>query len=117
MSNALVFDPALEPYAVIFLEEGLYDAVSVASLRDGDTVLQRIPDAAQEVVFQVTGPGKILGIGNADVNSVEDCKTNRHHTYQGRGLAILQTAPSAGEITVNASAPGLEPAAVTLQSR
>ena len=76
-----------------------------------------MPDAASEVTFALTGPGKILGIGNGDVNSVEDCKTNTHHAFQGRGLAIVQTTAAPGEITVQATAPGLEPASVKLQAR
>jgi hypothetical protein len=51
------------------------------------------------------------------VNSVEDCKTNTHHAFQGRGLAIVQTTAAPGDITVQAMAPGLEPASVKLQSR
>ncbi len=77
----------------------------------------RVPDATPEVTFVLTGPGKILGIGNGDVNSVEDCKTNTHHAFQSRGLAILQTTATPGDITVQANAPGFEPASVTLQSK
>ncbi len=77
----------------------------------------RVPDAKPEVSFNLTGPAKILGIGNGDVNSVEDCKTNTHHAFQGRGLAILQTTANAGDITLKATATGLEPASLTLQSR
>jgi beta-galactosidase len=77
----------------------------------------RVPDAAPAVTFALTGPVKLLGIGNGDLDSVEDCKTSTHHAFQGRGLAILQTTPAAGTITVQAAAPGLEPASVILQSR
>jgi beta-galactosidase len=77
----------------------------------------RVPDAAPEVTIEMTGPAKILGIGNGDVNSVENCKTNTHAAYLGRGLAILQTTTAPGDITVKATTPGLQPASVTLQSR
>jgi beta-galactosidase len=77
----------------------------------------RVPNANAEVKFDLTGPAKIIGIGNGDVNSVEDCKTNTHHAFQGRGLAIVQTTAAPGDITVQAMAPGLEPASVKLQSR
>lgn len=77
----------------------------------------RVPDAEPEVTFKITGPAKVLGIGNGDVNSVEDCKTNAHHAFQGHGLAILQTTASPGDILVNATSPGLTPASVTLRSR
>jgi len=77
----------------------------------------RVPDAAPEVTFECNGPAKLLGLGNGDVNSVEDCKTNRHAAFEGRGLAILQATTTSGDITVKATAPGLEPASITLQSR
>jgi beta-galactosidase len=77
----------------------------------------RVPNADAEVKFDLTGPAGIIGIGNGDVNSTEDCKTNTHRAFQGRGLAILQTTAASGGITLKASAPGLEPASVTLQSQ
>ncbi len=63
----------------------------------------RVPDAAPEVTFALTGPAKILGIGNGDNFSVEDCKTNTHATYQGHGLAILQATDTPGAITTKAT--------------
>jgi beta-galactosidase len=77
----------------------------------------RVPNADLEIKFELSGPAKILGLGNGDVNSTEDCKTNSRHTFQGRGLAILQATTGAGEIVLQASAPGLESASVTLPSR
>ena len=77
----------------------------------------RVPNADAEVKFEMTGPSSIIGIGNGGVNSIEDCKTNIHRAFQGRGLAILQTTTTPGGITLKATAPGLESASVTLQSR
>lgn len=77
----------------------------------------RVPNAAPPVTFALTGPARLLGIGNGDTSSTEDCKTPTHHAFQGRGLAILQTTTAPGEITLQASAPGLAPASLTLQSR
>jgi beta-galactosidase len=76
-----------------------------------------VPDASPTVSFSLAGPGKILGLGNADVDSVEDCKSNTHHAFQGRGLAILQTTTVPGDIMITATSPGLAPANVTLPSR
>ena len=47
----------------------------------------RVPDAGQEVTFEVAGPAVILGIGNADLNSPDSYKDQVHKAYQGRGLA------------------------------
>ena len=75
-----------------------------------------IPDAAQEVTFDLSGPAKILGIGNGDVNNSENCQGDTHRAYQGRGLAIIQTITNPGGITLKASAPGLEAASLALRS-
>ena len=77
----------------------------------------RVPDAETEVTFEITGPARLIGIGNGDLNSTESCKTSHHQTFQGRGLAILQTTTTPGEIWIKATAPGLESAQVGMPSR
>jgi beta-galactosidase len=77
----------------------------------------RVPNAEAEVKFDLTGPAKIIGIGNGDLSNSENCQGDTHRAFQGRGLAILQTLGTSGSITLQASAPGLEPASVTLQSQ
>ncbi len=72
----------------------------------------RVPTADSLVTFRLDGPVRVLGIGNADLNSTEDCKDLAHHAYQGRGLAILQ-ATGPGSFTLSASSPGLQPAAIS----
>jgi beta-galactosidase len=77
----------------------------------------RVPNADLEVKFNLTGPAKIIGLGNGDLSNSENCQGDTHRAFQGRGLAILQTMGTSGRITLQASAPGLEPASVTLQSK
>jgi len=76
----------------------------------------RVPDADPVVSFEISGPCRLLGIGNGDVNSVEDCKGKTHRAYQGRGLAILQSSSDRGEINIKATAPGLTSASIVLPS-
>jgi beta-galactosidase len=77
----------------------------------------RVPDAEPEVSFETSGPAGIIGIGNGDLDNSEDCKANIHRTFEGHGLAILQATTIPGNITLKATAPGLESASVTLQIR
>ncbi len=77
----------------------------------------RVPDADAEVKFEVSGPAKILGIGNGDLENNENCQGDTHRAYEGRGLAVLQSTANPGNITLTASAPGLEPASVSMQSQ
>ena len=77
----------------------------------------RVPDAEPEVKFDLTGQAKIIGIGNGDLNNSENCQGDTHRAFEGRGLAILQAATTPGSLVLTATAPGLESASVTLQSR
>jgi beta-galactosidase len=77
----------------------------------------RVPDAAQAVTFEVTGPAELIGLGNGDLSNCEDPRGRVHQTYLGRGLAILQSKTAAGGITVKATAPGLAPAQIVLNSQ
>jgi len=77
----------------------------------------RVPNAEPEVKFEMTGPADIIGIGNGNLDNSENCRGDTHRAFQGRGLAILQTTTTPGNITLKATAPGLESAGVTLQSR
>lgn len=76
----------------------------------------RVPDAAQEVTFDVRGPARLLGIGNGDPSNTEAPRGHVHQAYEGRGLAILQSTTTPGAVTVTATAPGLTPATVVLHS-
>jgi beta-galactosidase len=77
----------------------------------------RVPDAAAEVKFEVDGPAAIIGIGNGDTNDTTDYKAPVHKTYQGRGLAVIQTKTAPGKITLKASSAGLEAATAALTSQ
>ena len=70
----------------------------------------RVPRASTEIVFDVLGPMKLLGIGNADLDDPASGQGLTHRAYQGRGLAILQSTGTPGPFSLRASAPGLEPA-------
>jgi beta-galactosidase len=108
---------------------GIELAPDVRTLRaDGNGVCQlefrivdargiRVPEAAQAVTFEVSGPAELLAAGNADLSSAENCRDTTHAVFHGRGLAFLRSTDVAGDITVKATAPGLEPAMLVLQSR
>lgn len=76
-----------------------------------------VPDADQAVTFTLTGPAKILGIGNADPASHEDHKGNTHKVFGGRGLLIVQSLKQPGTIEIQATSSGLTNAGVTLQAQ
>ena len=76
-----------------------------------------MPDAGQAVTFEVEGPAEIIGIGNGDLDNSENPQSHVHRAYQGRGLAVLQSRTTGGDITLKATAPNLTPATITLISQ
>lgn len=73
-----------------------------------------VPTANAAVTFDVQGPARVLGIGNADLNDPATGTGLTHRAFQGRGLAILQSSGAPGVITIHAAAPGLESATITV---
>jgi beta-galactosidase len=76
----------------------------------------RVPDAVQELAFEIGGPAQIIGLGNGDITNDEPVRGPSHRVYEGRGLAIVQSSTSPGSITLSASSPGLQPATLDLES-
>ncbi len=75
------------------------------------------PKAAEQVTFEVTGPGRIIGVGNGNPVSHEADRATTRLTFNGLCQAILQTDRRGGDIAVTARAPGLRPATVRLRAR
>lgn len=75
-----------------------------------------VPDADNKITFTVTGPAKILGIGNGDPTCHEDHQGTAYSVYQGRGLLIIQSKKEPGTIEINAAADGLKPATLKIET-
>ncbi len=74
-----------------------------------------VPNANNEIRFEVTGPGKILGIGNENISNTENYHDLVHNAYNGRGLVILQSIRNKGTIEVTASGNELEKAIIRIE--
>ncbi len=76
-----------------------------------------VPDADNEVTFEVTGAAHIGGVGNGDPSSHEPDKANKRHAFHGLCMVVVQASEQPGSVQVTATAPGLKPASVTLQTK
>ena len=76
-----------------------------------------MPIADTQVSFRVSGQGKVIGVGNGDPTSHESDRGSSRKAFSGLCMALVQSTKAAGSITVEASAPGLIPASVTISSR
>jgi beta-galactosidase len=80
------------------------DTVIVAACivdKDGHVV----PDMDQRVAFQLTGGGRIVGVGNGNPADHDPDRANQRMTFHGRCIAIIQAGPEPGVIKLDATSP------------
>jgi beta-galactosidase len=67
-------------------------------------------------MFKLSGTGKVIGVGNGDPSSHEPDKNHKRRAFNGLCMAIVQSRKEPGEIQLEASSPGLEPATLAISS-
>jgi beta-galactosidase len=77
----------------------------------------RNPKAESLITFSIDGPGTIAAVGNANPVSIESCQLPQRKAWHGRCLVILKSDSKAGKITLKASATGLNPASIEIDSK
>jgi beta-galactosidase len=77
----------------------------------------RNPKAENLVRFAVEGPGRIVAVANANPVSTESYQQPRRKAWRGRCLLVVKSERRAGRITVRATAEGLAPATVVINSQ
>ncbi len=90
-----------------------YDMVRlIAQLHDDAGVT--VKHTEREIVFDVDGPCRVLGVDNGSSANVQPHQSNRITTSQGRALLLLQAEQETGKLTVTVSAEGLRSHSVTI---
>ncbi|HEY8658120.1 MAG TPA: glycoside hydrolase family 2, partial [Hanamia sp.] len=64
--------------------------------------------------FEISGPGTIVGVGNADPVSLESYQEPQRKAWQGKCLVIIKSGKSAGQIKLKASANNMKSASVII---
>ncbi len=110
---------ALRPNAERIAADGT-DVSSVA-VEVQDAQGRVVPTASNSVRFRLTGPGKIIGVGNGDPSSREADKPDApdaagRSAFNGLCMAFVQSTKQEGLIQIGASAEGLTSAQVVIQS-
>lgn len=85
-----------------------------AKIVDRDGVL--VPTANNLVSFEVGGPGVVAAVDNGDNSSHEKFQASQRRAYQGLSFAMIKAKAPRGRIRINASAPGLASASVTIRA-
>lgn len=77
-----------------------------------------VPNAMNEIQFEISGNGKIVGVDNGNAASLERYKdTNgawKRKAFNGKALVIVQSAKEAGSFTLTAQGAGLSSDSVTV---
>jgi beta-galactosidase len=76
-----------------------------------------VPDADDIVVnFEVTGNGKVAGVGNGNPRDMSSFQQPKKKAYQGICLAIIRPEITPGKISVRATAEGLKEASLVINA-
>ena len=90
--------------------------VAVVNVRITDEKGRFVPAADNLVEFSLTGPGRIIGVGNGDPLSHDSEKEPRRKAFNGLCQVLIQTTKNAGQIEVTATSANLKPMSVKLQA-
>ncbi len=75
-----------------------------------------VPDASNQVTFNVEGEGVLVGVDNGKQSDHQSFQDDNRAAYNGSLVAIVQSTKEASSFTVTASASGLKGASVTVKT-
>jgi len=110
----------LSPHKNTIHADGKDLAVITVSVTDKKGLA--VPDADNEISFQLTGPGRIIGVGNGNPTSLEPDKffgaaTWKRKLFNGLAQVIVQSDGSgAGDIKITAISNGLIKGVLTIHA-
>ena len=77
-----------------------------------DRMGREVPDASNLIRFKLTGDGRILGVGNGNMESLEDEKClngdYKRKLFNGKCQIVVQAGKLAGNIEIEATGDGLQ---------
>jgi beta-galactosidase len=88
--------------------------VAMVSVSVLDAQGRPVPTADNEIAFQVSGPGRLIGTGNGDPSSHEADKGTTRRLFGGLCAAIVQSHRQPGAMRLEAASPGLQPGAMVI---
>ena len=91
--------------------------LAVVTVEVLDVAGRVVPTAGNKIAFKLAGPAALIGVGNGDPSCHEPDKGDSRSVFNGLAQAIVQTTRKAGEITLEATSPGLRPATLARRSR
>lgn len=74
------------------------------------------PNAANQLTFNLSGAGVIVGVDNADLKDTDLYVANTRKAWHGRAMIIIKSTKVSGAIHLEVTSPGLESAIVKLKT-
>ena len=74
------------------------------------------PNAANQLTFNLSGAGVIVGVDNADLKDTDLYVANTRKAWHGRAMVIVKSTKTAGIINLEVTSPGLQSAIVNLKT-
>jgi beta-galactosidase len=105
----------LEPAPGTLAANGEDAAVLRISVVDGQGRV--VPDADNNITFQLSGPGRIVGTGNGDPADHSGDRASDKRAFHGRCIVIVQAGTAPGMMRVTATAAGLTSASASVTVR
>lgn len=81
-----------------------------------DALGRVVPTANNKITFKLSGPAKLIGVGNGDPSCHEPDKADSRSAFNGLAQVIVQTIETGGEIRLVAESPDLKSTSISLQS-
>lgn len=94
-----------------------YEDLSVVTVEVLDAQGRIVPIAQNKIQFKLSGPARIIGVGNGNPSCLEPDKGDSRSVFNGLAQVIIQTNDEGGTITLDAQSPGLKSASVQLHSK
>jgi beta-galactosidase len=90
------------------------DVVAIAAAAV-DAKGRPVPTAGNLVRFDISGAGRLLGVGNGDPSNHESVKDPQCRLFNGRCMALIGAGTKAGRLRVRGRSDGLEESVVEVQ--
>jgi beta-galactosidase len=92
--------------------------LSFITVRVMDAKGVAVPEAANKISFEITGPGEIVATDNGDPASMVSFASHQRETYSGMALVVVRYKKGAtGTLTIKAISPGLKNGVVEIKTR
>jgi beta-galactosidase len=76
-----------------------------------------VPYATNRVSFQLSGGGRLLGVGNGNPSDHDPDRANQRNAFHGHCIVLIQAGSAPETLQLTATSPGLKPAKLTFYAQ